>query len=297
MTLSLLLLAVLVVPAGAQLTAGGQTVRVQFYAPDVVRVLKWTAGGSPEKQSLVVIARPDSGLALTREETAEALTVASARVRVRIGKADGVVRFETPEGGERPRRGAAGRLHAGHDAVREGLERRPGVPADARRGDLRPRAAPGRVMNYRGRAVKLVQTNTDAVTPVVVSTGGWGLLWDNDSKTLFSDGDQGMSLWSEVADNVDYYFFQGPSLDAVVGGLPAPDGPGAALREVGLRLLAEQGALPHAGRAAEGGRGVPALAASRSTASSRTGTTGARSRSGAAWPSTRSATRGPHEMV
>ena len=43
-------------------------------------------------------------------------------------------------------------------------------------------------MNYRGRAVKLVQTNTDAVTPVVVSTRGWGLLWDNDSKTQFSDG-------------------------------------------------------------------------------------------------------------
>ena len=84
MTISYLLLAALVVPAGAELTAGGQTVRVQFYAPDVVRVLKWTAGGSPEKQSLVVIARPDTGLAVTREETAEALTVASPRLRVRV---------------------------------------------------------------------------------------------------------------------------------------------------------------------------------------------------------------------
>ena len=58
MTPSLLLLAALAVPAGAEITAGNQTVRVQFYAADVVRVLKWTAGGSAEKQSLVVTARP-----------------------------------------------------------------------------------------------------------------------------------------------------------------------------------------------------------------------------------------------
>ena len=42
-------------------------------------------------------------------------------------------------------------------------------------------------MNYRGRTVKLVQANTEAVTPFLISTRGWGILWDNYSKTIFAD--------------------------------------------------------------------------------------------------------------
>jgi alpha-D-xyloside xylohydrolase len=213
------------VPGGAQLTAAGQTVRVQFYAGDVVRVLKWTAGGDPEKQSLVVIARPDAGLAITHEETAETLTVASAKLRVRLSKADGVVRFESPEGASV----LAEARPASFTPVTTPFEKAWSVaqafrltPDEGIYG-LGQHQEGG--MNCRGRAVKLVQTNTDAVTPVVVSTRGWGLLWDNDSKTQFEDGASGASLWSEVADNLDYYFFFGPSLDAVVAGYRRLTGP------------------------------------------------------------------------
>jgi alpha-D-xyloside xylohydrolase len=206
------------VPGGIQLTAGGQTVRVQFYAPDVVRVLKWTAGGSPEKQSLVVTAPPDPAVALTREETPAASTVASARLRVRVEKASGVVRFETLEGASVLAEARA----AAFTPVTTPFEKAWSVAQSFR---LTPEEGlyglgqhQDSVMNYRGHSVTLVQTNTDAVTPVLVSTRGWGLLWDNDSKTQFEDGPQGASLWSEVADNVDYYLFHGEDLDAVLGG-------------------------------------------------------------------------------
>jgi alpha-D-xyloside xylohydrolase len=218
MTASILLLAALVVPAGAQITAGDQTVRVQFYAPDVARVLKWTSGGGPEKQSLVVVARPDSGPAITRSETDEALTLSSSGVRVRISKSGGVVSFSTSEG-------ASVLVEAGPAAftpVTTPFEKAFSVAQAFR---LTPDEGiyglgqhQDAFMNDRGRTVTLVQTNTDAGTPVVVSTGGWGLLWDNDSKTVFADDAKGASLWSEVADTVDYYFFSGPSLDAVIGG-------------------------------------------------------------------------------
>jgi len=33
------------------------------------------------------------------------------------------------------------------------------------------------IMNYRGRTVKLVQTNTDAVTPFLISTKNYGIYW------------------------------------------------------------------------------------------------------------------------
>ncbi len=204
--------------AAAEVRAGAQTVRVQFYADDIVRVLKWPAGGTAEKKSLAVVMAPAAGTWTTPQETASAVTLSSPKLRVRIAKKDGVVSFET----------AAGQAIL--------AEARPSVftpvtipfeKAFSVRQEFRLTPEEGLyglgqhqdgVMNYRGRPVKLVQTNTDAVTPMLVSTQGYGLYWDNTSKTLFEDGAQGASFWSDVADNVDYYFFYGPRLDAVIGG-------------------------------------------------------------------------------
>jgi alpha-D-xyloside xylohydrolase len=73
-------------------------------------------------------------------------------------------------------------------------------------------------MNYRGKEVILVQTNTVAVNPFLISTNGYGILWDNYSKTVFNDDEDGMSFWSEVADQVDYYFIGGETMDEIIAG-------------------------------------------------------------------------------
>ena len=63
-----------------------------------------------------------------------------------------------------------------------------------------------------------MQANTQAVTPFLVSTADYGMLWDNYSKTIFTDDPEHMSLWSEVADNMDYYFIAGTNMDEVIAG-------------------------------------------------------------------------------
>jgi alpha-D-xyloside xylohydrolase len=73
-------------------------------------------------------------------------------------------------------------------------------------------------MNYRGRTVKLVQANTQSAIPFLISTANYGLLWDNYSKTIFADDPDHMSLWSEVGDNLDYYFVCGKNMDAAIAG-------------------------------------------------------------------------------
>lgn len=40
-------------------------------------------------------------------------------------------------------------------------------------------------MNLRGKTRELIQFNTQAAVPVINSTGGWGLIWTNPSRTLF----------------------------------------------------------------------------------------------------------------
>ncbi len=74
------------------------------------------------------------------------------------------------------------------------------------------------IMNYRGHQVTMVQENRIAVVPVLVSSKNYGILWENYSKTKFSDDDTGMSLWSEVGDAVDYYYIAGDDMDDVISG-------------------------------------------------------------------------------
>jgi len=74
------------------------------------------------------------------------------------------------------------------------------------------------VMNYRQKEVLLVQANKIAVVPFLISTRGYGILWDNYSKTKFLDGTEGATFWSEVAEQIDYYFIAGENMDGVIAG-------------------------------------------------------------------------------
>lgn len=72
------------------------------------------------------------------------------------------------------------------------------------------------LMNYRNQEVQMVVSNRSKVIPFLVSTGNWGLLWDNSSKTVFQDNPEHMSFTSEMADGIDYYLVFGDSMDAVI---------------------------------------------------------------------------------
>ena len=74
------------------------------------------------------------------------------------------------------------------------------------------------VMNWRGHSVDLQQLNRIVSIPVIVSSGSYGIFWDNYSLTRFRDDPGGMHLWSEVADGIDYYFMSGNNLDEVISG-------------------------------------------------------------------------------
>ena len=74
------------------------------------------------------------------------------------------------------------------------------------------------VVNYRGQDILIEQANRTAVNPFLVSTKGYGILWDNTSRSRFADGGGTTLFQSEVADAIDYYVVYGPAPDRVVAG-------------------------------------------------------------------------------
>jgi alpha-D-xyloside xylohydrolase len=73
-------------------------------------------------------------------------------------------------------------------------------------------------MNLRGKTVDLYQNNMKVSVPMLVSSKGYGILWDNYSLSKFTDNSHGMELWSEVGDGIDYCFIAGQNTDEVISG-------------------------------------------------------------------------------
>lgn len=81
------------------------------------------------------------------------------------------------------------------------------------------------LMNLRGKKRELIQFNTQAAVPVINSTCGWGLIWTNPSRTLFSDSAEGMVFSSDYGNVVDYYVYSGKTLDELVASYRRLTGP------------------------------------------------------------------------
>ncbi len=74
------------------------------------------------------------------------------------------------------------------------------------------------VWNYRGETVDLSQENTNIAIPLLVSTNGYGIFWNNSSRSQMNNRFiHSLYLSAEVADRIDYYFIYGPDADAIVG--------------------------------------------------------------------------------
>ena len=207
------------IPNGVQLNTAVLNVRVQFYADDIVRVIKWLPGGTSEKSSLVVMQTNLPNLNIHFDENVGTITLSSGKITLQLSTGDGAIQYLTgdnriilQEQGE----AIITPVKIAHEtnafSVRQNFKL---TPDEGIYGLGQHQSG---YMNYRGHTIKLVQANTEAVTPFLISTAGYGLLWDNYSKTIFADEPENTSLWSEVADNIDYYFIRGINMDDVIAG-------------------------------------------------------------------------------
>jgi alpha-D-xyloside xylohydrolase len=73
------------------------------------------------------------------------------------------------------------------------------------------------VWNYRGEAVDISQDNTNISIPLLLSSNGYGIFWNNGSRSRFNNRFvHAFYLSSEVSDSMDYYFSYGPDFDRLI---------------------------------------------------------------------------------
>ncbi|MGH9741187.1 MAG: TIM-barrel domain-containing protein, partial [Candidatus Acidiferrum sp.] len=74
------------------------------------------------------------------------------------------------------------------------------------------------VWNYRGESVPISQDNTNISIPLLLSSNGYGIFWNNGSRSRFNNRFvHAFYMSSEVADSIDYYFLYGPDFDRIIG--------------------------------------------------------------------------------
>jgi len=72
------------------------------------------------------------------------------------------------------------------------------------------------ILNLRGQRQYLYQQNMKVAVPVLVSKRGYGILLDSCSLMTFHDDESGSYLWTDVDDELDYYFIYGPEFDQII---------------------------------------------------------------------------------
>ncbi|MBR3098389.1 MAG: glycoside hydrolase [Clostridia bacterium] len=92
--------------------------------------------------------------------------------------------------------------------------------------------------NLRGHRRLLYQHNLKAVVPVLVSTAGWGVLFNMGCGMEFRDDAEGSFLWVDCADELDWFFFTGDgSYASLMKRYRALTGPAAMLPDWALGLV------------------------------------------------------------
>ena len=171
---------------GITLTMQPGTLRLQVCTDRIVRVIYSPTGAIPKLENFVVIAKW-TPVPFQLRDDAQAVTILTAKMQVRVDKADGSLHFldaagkpvlEEPAGGAK----AMPPVMVNHEQA-YAPEQAFVSPPDESIWGLGQH--PQGTWNWRGMPHQLRQVDTDISLPIIVSSRGYGLLWDNASLTDF----------------------------------------------------------------------------------------------------------------
>lgn len=201
--------------------------RVVFYSPSVVRIVKYPASmkAMPEKKSFTVIMNPEK-VDMKTTVSGNLTEYSTNAMRIQLDTDAGTVLFLSAAGDTLLRETSAATFEMRHgdaDAGKYVVGQTWRLDKDEAIFGLGQRRVPD--IGLRGKHVKLWNTNTYTTIPVFTSQKGYGVFWDNMSRSFFDDNEQGTTFRSEVGEMADYYFiYRDGTTDGVIAGIRALTG-------------------------------------------------------------------------
>jgi alpha-D-xyloside xylohydrolase len=202
---------------GVQFAMGTGTLKLQVCTDAIIHVLYSPTASFPNTKDYVVTKSEWPGAKFTMQSSAGNVTITTARLKLVVARMDGSITYQDADGKqivqEANRKLTPTRVNGENTYRAESFINVYGS-REALYGLGQHQAG---VWNYRGESVDVSQDNTAIAVPFLVSSNGYGIFWNNTSRSRFNNRFANyMYISSEVADVIDYYFFYGPDLDKVV---------------------------------------------------------------------------------
>lgn len=193
---------------------------VSFSAPGVLHVQAHPAGSAQRNDPRPWIepaAAKSQSTSIAYTADAERVQIKSSEATVELNLREGSLRFKSPDGkwllhevGSLPRT----YQHSEAEGLLHVVERFGPDATEALYGLGQHQSG---IFNYRGSTVELGQNNTDISIPLLLSSKGYGILW-NTASFGYVDNRFPLELNFEAmaADHLDYYVLIGPEFDKII---------------------------------------------------------------------------------
>lgn len=197
-------------------TTQGMDIEIQFVSPEIVRVVKAPEGRSFTKKSFSVVKSPES-MSVTTEKKGETVSLKSNAVRVDFNVRTGRISFFDKQGKALfTEKDYGAQFTPFNDAGNPTFSVRQAFLLDKDEAIYGLGQQQVDDLNQRNHKHFMRQRALYASVPIIQSTKGYGMFWDNYSPTTYTDNPQEMSFDSEVGECMDYYFMYGGNADGVI---------------------------------------------------------------------------------
>ena len=188
-------------------------------APGLLYITAGPENAKPSSAHQPWIVQECAGGKFTLEQAEKAATLKTPQLRVKIGLDTGGLTFQDDSGHTLLTEGIWSPFSTRrYNPVRDGLFSVLDmfqIPEDEGIYGLGQHQSG--VLNYRGLDVSLGQNNTDVAVPLLISTRGYGVLWNTAAQSSVNNQFPRSLIFSaESAEGLDYYFIYGPEPDQII---------------------------------------------------------------------------------
>jgi alpha-D-xyloside xylohydrolase len=202
---------------GVTMTMQTGVLRLQVCTDSIVHVQYTPVSTFPHVNDFVVAKTDWPAAEWTMQSDDRTATLTTSRMSVTVSRGDGTITFKDQAGQELlsdgPRQMIPAEVNGEKTYHSEDVFKIYGSE-EAFYGLGQHQAG---VWNFRGESVELSQENANIAVPMWLSSKGYGVFWNNPGVSHFNNRFiHYLYVGSNVADNIDYYFFYGPQFDRII---------------------------------------------------------------------------------